>query len=99
MNKEWAHKSYILKTEQLTSLYRPDCEPQTQNPSTQGIYSNYSAFYTYKMYHLWFKLEETLKKAYSLSSMVFPISDWNHTLAADPNLPKLNAYSFLHPDS
>ena len=30
MDKEWTHKSRILKTEQLTSLYRPYYHPQTK---------------------------------------------------------------------
>ena len=42
------------------------------------------------------KVEENFKKAYSLSSKHFPSSDWKRTLAADPNIPKLNYYSFLH---
>ena len=43
-----------------------------QNPSTQGIPSNYSACYTYMMEHLYLKSYETLKKAYTLSSSTLP---------------------------
>ena len=51
------------------------------------------------MDHLYLKIEETLKISYSLYSTTLPSSDWKCTLAAEPNLPKLNAYYLLHPDS
>ena len=48
--------------------------------------------------HFCLKIEETLKNSYSLYSITLSNSDWKYKLAADSNLPKLNAYSFHHPD-
>ena len=48
---------------------------------------------------LFLKIEETLENSYSSYSITFPSLDWKCTLTAEPNIPKLNAYSFLHPYS
>ena len=69
-----------------------------QNPSTQGIFSSYFAWYVENREFV-FKSRRDLEKAYSLSSSTLLSSDWKFTLAADPNLPKPDAYYFLCPDS